>query len=46
MVKRKINPKTHKSNGEKSKRDPASVANHLKILIPVVTAITIVAVMK
>jgi len=46
MVKRKMNPKTQKSNGENNKREPVNVASHLKILIPVGTAITIVAVIK
>jgi hypothetical protein len=45
-VKRKISPKTHKEMGCQNKDVPTKLANHLKILIPVGTAIIIVAPVK
>jgi hypothetical protein len=45
-VKRKINPKTHKEIGCQNREVPTKLANHLKILIPVGTAIIIVAPVK
>lgn len=43
---KKTKPRDHKRLGVKEKRDPWKVPNHLKILIPVGTAIIIVAVVK
>lgn len=45
-VKRKINPRAHRRGASKVNCDPWRVASHLKILIPVGTAITIVAAVK
>jgi hypothetical protein len=45
-VKRKTNPKAQIRDGENLKRTPWKVPNQLKILIPVGTAIIIVAVVK
>jgi hypothetical protein len=45
-VNRKINPKAHKREGEKFKFPPSSVPNHLNTLIPVGTAIIMVAEVK
>jgi len=45
-VKRKINPKAHNKEGLKEKRTPCKVPNQLKTLIPVGTAIIIVAEVK
>lgn len=45
-VKRKINPKAHNKEGLKEKRTPCKVPSHLKTLIPVGTAIIIVAEVK
>ncbi len=45
-VNRKTKPKVQYIDGEKSIRIPCKVPNHLKILIPVGTAIIIVAVVK
>lgn len=46
IVKRKINPSDHKREGENDIRVPWRVPNHLKTLIPVGTAIIIVADVK
>jgi hypothetical protein len=45
-VNRKTNPIDHKEGVSKDNGDPAKVAIHLKILIPVGIAITIVAAVK
>jgi hypothetical protein len=45
-VNKKTNPNVQINEGEKIKRTPWKVPNHLKILIPVGTAIIIVAVVK
>lgn len=45
-VNRKINPSDHKIPGVEDARDPYIVANHLNTLIPVGTAIIIVADVK
>lgn len=45
-VNKKINPKDQIKEGENLNRTPWKVANHLKILIPVGTAIIIVAEVK
>lgn len=45
-VKRKINPVTHKVDTDIESQAPLIVLIHLKILIPVGTAIIIVAVVK
>jgi hypothetical protein len=45
-VKRKINPKVNKSGVLKSREPPQRVASQLKTLIPVGTAIIIVAAVK
>jgi hypothetical protein len=45
-VNKKINPRTHKRDGVKFNQAPCRVANHLKTLTPVGTAITIVIVVK
>jgi len=45
-VNKKTKPKDQRRGGEKVKRVPWSVPNHLKILIPVGTAIIIVAEVK
>lgn len=45
-VNRNTNPRAHIIEGEKFICVPCSVANHLKILIPVGTAIIIVAEVK
>lgn len=45
-VNKKTKPKAHNKEGEKSIRTPWNVPNQLKILIPVGTAIIIVAVVK
>jgi hypothetical protein len=45
-VNKKTNPNAHKIEGEKLICVPCKVANQLKILIPVGTAITIVADVK
>jgi hypothetical protein len=45
-VNRKINPKAQYKEGLKENRTPCSVPSHLKILIPVGTAIIIVAEVK
>jgi len=45
-VNKNTNPNDHRREGEKLKRTPWNVPNHLKILIPVGTAIIIVAVVK
>lgn len=46
VVNRKINPKLHNIGVEYTRFVPWSVANHLKTLIPVGTAIIIVAAVK
>jgi len=46
MVKRKMNPRANRSGVLKSKEPPHKVANQLKTLIPVGTAIIIVAAVK
>jgi len=45
-VNKKTNANAQINEGEKIKRTPWKVPNHLKILIPVGTAIIIVAVVK
>jgi hypothetical protein len=45
-VKRKINPITHQIGAELENLDPYNVLNQLKTLIPVGTAIIIVAAVK
>ena len=45
-VNKKINPKDHSIEGVNSIRVPCNVPSHLKILIPVGTAMIIVAVVK
>jgi hypothetical protein len=45
-VKRKINPKTHKIEGDIFSEEPCKVANQLKTFTPVGIAITIVIVVK
>ena len=45
-VNKKTNPKDQSNAGENLNRTPWNVPNHLKILIPVGTAIIIVAVVK
>jgi|DeetaT_9_FD_contig_91_112504_length_1757_multi_11_in_0_out_0_1 hypothetical protein len=45
-VKRKINPKTHRIEGDIFKEDPCRVASQLKTFTPVGIAITIVIVVK
>jgi len=45
-VKRKIKPRTHNIAGVRRTRDPCKVANHENTLIPVGTAIIIVAEVK
>jgi hypothetical protein len=45
-VKRKINPRVKRSGVLKSREPPQSVASQLKTLIPVGTAIIIVAAVK
>merc|ERR1711972_610614 len=45
-VNKKTNPNAQINEGERIKRTPWKVPNHLKILIPVGTAIIIVAVVK
>jgi hypothetical protein len=45
-VNKKINPRAHIRGAVKTSCAPCSVANHLKILIPVGMAITIVAAVK
>ena len=45
-VNKKINPNLHSIDGENVTRTPCNVLSHLKILIPVGTAIIIVAVVK
>lgn len=46
IVKRKIKPRAHTIAGSYLTRDPKIVASHLKTLIPVGTAIIIVAAVK
>lgn len=46
MVKRKIKPSANNKGVLKSKEPPQSVASQLKILIPVGTAMIIVAAVK
>lgn len=46
VVKRKINPSAHSMGGEYFTREPWIVASHLKTLIPVGTAMIIVAAVK
>jgi len=46
VVNKKINPRAHKIGGEYLIFDPCNVANQLKTLIPVGTAIIIVAAVK
>lgn len=46
VVNRKINPIAHKSGVVYDKFEPCNVANHLNTLIPVGTAIIIVAAVK
>jgi hypothetical protein len=46
IVNRKTNPKAHSRGASKENWDPWRVANQLKILIPVGTAIIIVAAEK
>lgn len=46
MVNKKINPKAHKSWGEKFSLEPWRVAIHLNTFTPVGTAIIIVAAVK
>lgn len=46
VVKRKMNPMAHSIGVEYFKLDPCIVANHLNTLIPVGTAIIIVAAVK
>lgn len=45
-VNKNTNPNDHSMEGLKFIHDPCNVANHLKTLIPVGTAITIVTVVK
>lgn len=45
-VNKKINPKAHINTGVNQRYDPLNVPTQLKILIPVGTAIIIVAVVK
>jgi hypothetical protein len=45
-VNKNTNPRAHKAEGENLRRTPWNVPNQLKILIPVGTAIIIVAVVK
>jgi hypothetical protein len=45
-VNKNTNPKAHSNEGVKSSQAPWNVPTHLKILIPVGTAIIIVAVVK
>jgi hypothetical protein len=45
-VNKKIKPKIHKEIGCQNREVPTNLANHLKILIPVGTAIIIVAPVK
>jgi len=45
-VNKKINPTLQRSEGDNSTTDPCKEANHLKTLIPVGTAIIIVAAVK
>lgn len=45
-VNRKTNPRDQIKGGEKENRVPCKVPNHLKILMPVGTAIIIVAEVK
>jgi len=45
-VNKNTKPNDHNNEGENLKRTPWNVPNHLKILIPVGTAIIIVAVVK
>lgn len=45
-VNKKMNPNDHKVEGEKFRRDPWKVASHLNTLMPVGTAIVIVATVK
>ena len=45
-VKRKRKPRVHKETGLQKMGEPKILANHLKILIPVGTAIIIVALVK
>jgi hypothetical protein len=45
-VNKKINPKDHNMEGDKFSRTPCKVPNQLNTLIPVGTAITIVADVK
>jgi len=45
-VNKKTNPSAHIKEGDIINRTPWNVPNHLKILIPVGTAIIIVAVVK
>jgi hypothetical protein len=44
--KRKINPRTHKVTGVQKRGLPIILASHLKILMPVGTAIIMVALVK
>lgn len=46
VVNKKINPRAHNIGGEYFTWDPWIVANHLNTLIPVGTAIIIVAAVK
>lgn len=46
MVNKKINPRTHSIGVSNLIFDPCKVANHLNTLMPVGTAITIVAAVK
>lgn len=46
IVNRKINPRAHIMAGSYFTREPKIVANHLNTLIPVGTAIIIVAAVK
>ena len=45
-VNKKMNPIIHNTDGLHNKREPCKVASHLKTLIPVGTAIIIVAEVK
>lgn len=46
IVNRKINPKAHSNEGDSFREPPCKVPSQLKILIPVGTAIIIVAEVK
>lgn len=46
IVNKKTNPRAHRRGGSYESCDPCRVASHLKILIPVGTAMIIVAAVK